>query len=164
MVFCHGANLLHAVKYQSKKYPQLNLPTTLPDYLVDFEGESIRCLVRNKDLLLTPEEWVRQQLLYFLSQEQGFPLGRISVEKEIKVNGLSKRWDILIYDKMAKPFVLVECKRPSVDIQKSTLEQAMRYQHHVNAPYLILSNGLSHIILENINGGMKLVNQFPRLR
>jgi type I site-specific restriction endonuclease len=103
-------------------------------------------VVRKKYLLLTPEEWVRQHWVHLL-QAKGYPLSNIQLEGGFAQNNLRKRSDILVY-KQAKPFLLVECKSPQVPISQATMDQAAQYNLHYKAPFIALSNGLTHYCAE----------------
>jgi hypothetical protein len=100
--------------------------------------------IRKKFVILTPEEWVRQHVIQFLIQEKGYPKHLIAVEKQLKINDLVKRFDILVYDSQAKPLVLVECKAPKITINQATFDQIAQYNMEVDATYLMLTNGLNH--------------------
>ena len=100
--------------------------------------------IRKKFVILTPEEWVRQHVIQFLIKEKGYPKHLIAVEKQLEINGLKKRFDILVYDAQAKPVVLVECKAPKVLINQATFDQIAQYNMKVDATYLMLTNGLNH--------------------
>jgi len=101
----------------------------------------VRCIIRKKLLLLSPEEWVRQHVLHFLMQQKHYPLSRLSVEKSIRYNGLIKRWDIVAYDVDFKPKVLVECKQATIKISIETLLQAASYQKIIQSENILLTNG-----------------------
>jgi hypothetical protein len=101
----------------------------------------VRCIIRKKLLLLSPEEWVRQHVLHFLMQQKHYPLSRLSVEKSIRYNGLIKRWDIVAYDVDFKPKVLVECKQATIKISIDTLLQAASYQKIIESENILLTNG-----------------------
>jgi hypothetical protein len=101
----------------------------------------VRCIIRKKLLLLSPEEWVRQHVLHFLMQQKHYPLSRLSVEKSIRYNGLIKRWDIVAYDVDFKPKVLVECKQASIKMSVDTLLQAASYQKIIQSENILLTNG-----------------------
>ena len=101
----------------------------------------VRCIIRKKLLLLSPEEWVRQHVLHFLMQQKQYPLSRLSVEKSIRYNGLIKRWDIVAYDADFKPKVLVECKQASIKMSVDTLLQAASYQKIIQSENILLTNG-----------------------
>ncbi len=103
-------------------------------------------VVRKKYIVLTPEEWVRQHILHFFILEKKIPKGLIAVEKEIKYNGLSKRFDILVYTKATHPFIMVECKAPDVEILQSVFDQVAVYNKSFVADYIMVSNGLKHFI------------------
>ncbi len=91
--------------------------------------------------MLTPEEWTRQRLLQQFIEVLKIPASWISVEKEIWIHSVKKRYDILVHDAAASPLILVECKAPSVELNASVMEQVLRYHIQVPAPYLILANG-----------------------
>lgn len=100
--------------------------------------------VRKKFVILQPEEWVRQHCVRFLVDEKKYPLSLINVEKEIKLNGLSKRYDIVIFNTDGSIHLMVECKSPSITINQSTFDQIARYNLKINATYLMVTNGLNH--------------------
>jgi hypothetical protein len=97
---------------------------------------------RRKFVLLTSEEWVRQNCLHFLSNHKNFPMNLLSVEKSFKLNNLVLRYDIVAYSKSAKPVLLVECKAPEVKITQQTFDQIAVYNLELKVPYLIVTNGI----------------------
>lgn len=99
-------------------------------------------MVRRKNVALTPEEWVRQHLLAFLVNDKNFPAGLIGVEKQLKVNGLPRRTDILVYSRGMKKILLAECKAPAVNINQEVFDQAARYNLSLGVKYFVLTNGL----------------------
>ena len=90
---------------------------------------------------LTPEDEVRQKMLYYLVEQTKYPSGLIAVEYSIKVTNLPKRCDIVVFNKAAKPMMIVECKAESVPITQKVLDQAVRYYSGLNVEYLLLTNG-----------------------
>jgi len=96
--------------------------------------------LRKKWILSTPEELVRQKFWKYLNIEKKYPMSLIAIEKKIEINGLSKRFDILIYDSQGNPNIIVECKSPKVKIDQSTLDQALTYQNKIEANFIILTN------------------------
>ena len=102
---------------------------------------------------LTPEEEVRQKMLYHLVEKKKYPAGLIAVEYSIKVNNLPKRGDIVVFNKSCQPEMIVECKAESVPITQKVLDQAIRYYSGLNVNYLLLTNGKTmfcyHIDIEN---------------
>jgi len=100
--------------------------------------------IRKKYIVLTPEEWVRQHYIYYLIHEKKYPISIIAVEKQLTLNGLKKRTDILIFNKEGTPEIIVECKAPSIEINQSTFDQIARYNMKLHAKYLIVTNGLQH--------------------
>ncbi len=114
---------------------------------------------------LTPEEEVRQKVLYYLVEQKKYPSGLIAVEYSIKVNALPKRCDIVVFNKEAKPVMIVECKAEYVPITQKVLDQAIRYYSGMNVEYLLLTNGKTmfcyHIDLENKK--MEALGELPDL-
>ena len=100
--------------------------------------------VRRKFVALTPEEWVRQNFIRYLIEEKKIPVSRIAVEMEISLNRMSKRCDVVIFDKQPKPLLIVECKAPSIKIDQEVFDQAARYNLSLNVKFLAITNGLNH--------------------
>lgn len=103
-------------------------------------------IVRKRWLILTPEEWVRQSLLYHLVQRLGYPLGLIFIEHLVNVEGQPQRADVVVFTRAGSAFLLIECKAPQVSLDKTVLLQALRYNATVGAPWLALTNGIKHYI------------------
>ena len=100
--------------------------------------------IRKKFILLTPEEWVRQHTVQFLLQDKKFPKSYINVEKLIKINDLSKRYDVVVFQPNGDIYLLIECKAPEVPISQNTFDQIARYNLVLKAKYLMVTNGLNH--------------------
>ena len=100
--------------------------------------------IRKKFILLTPEEWVRQHTVQFLLQDKKFPKSYINVEKLIKINNLSKRYDVVVFQPNGDILLLIECKAPEVPISQNTFDQIARYNLVLKAKYLMVTNGLNH--------------------
>jgi hypothetical protein len=124
-------------------------------------GKYIYDIIRKKYVLITPEEWVRQNLLHYLIQQQGYPKGLISVEKEIRVNQLRKRYDIVVFDKERMPWMLIECKKPEVPITEKTLSQLMRYHQVLQCSYWMLSNGIKTLCGKVEGGSAAWLSSLP---
>lgn len=99
---------------------------------------------RKKYVVLTPEEWVRQNFLQYLVTEKKYAASLIAVEAGLKYNELQKRADILVYDKQGSPFLLVECKAPEVKISQDVFDQVARYNMSFKVVYLVVTNGMDH--------------------
>ncbi len=124
--------------------PTLNLPSLPTEIIFSEEGKHwIFDIVRRKKLVLTPEEWVRQHLIHWLIQE-GYPKNLLSLEKGTTTHKLAKRTDLVAYHTQGVPFLLLECKAPSVALNHKALQQLLTYNTSLKAPYLGLSNGLQH--------------------
>ncbi|MFL2996272.1 MAG: type I restriction enzyme HsdR N-terminal domain-containing protein [Cytophagales bacterium] len=109
-------------------------------YIFDF--------LRKKKLILTPEEWVRQNLVSHLVNDLKYPKGLIKTESSLKYNNLKKRSDIIILDRAMRNFMVIECKSFKLKLNNSNLNQAAIYNKIYKSRYLMLSNGLKHIICE----------------
>jgi type I site-specific restriction endonuclease len=122
----------------------LNLPPYEFTYTEENKKTKIFDFIRKKYLILTPEEWVRQNFIKFLVIEKNYPKNLIVIEKGLTLNGLQKRADIIIYSKNGKPLVMVECKAPSIKVDQKVFDQIGRYNITFKLPYLIVTNGLEH--------------------
>ncbi len=123
---------------------QLNLPEYQFKLRKNGNNNEIFDALRKKYVVLTPEEWVRQNILQFLIKERNFPASLIAVEIGLKYNQMQKRADILSYDKHGQPYLLVECKAPEVKITQETFHQIARYNMTFKVKYLVVTNGLNH--------------------
>lgn len=123
---------------------QLNLPTYPFKIRKKQSKYEIYDEFRKGYYVLTPEEWVRQHFLMHLHQDKKAPKSLIAVEKGLKVNQMNKRTDIVIYNKLGKACLIVECKAPEVKISQDTFEQIARYNMTLQVDYLVVTNGLNH--------------------
>ena len=105
---------------------------------------SIFDVIRKKFIILQPEEWVRQHCVHYLIDFKKYPKSLINVEKELTINGLKKRYDIVIFKPNGSIFMIVECKAPKITINQSTFDQIAQYNMALNADYLMVTNGLNH--------------------
>ena len=105
---------------------------------------SIFDAIRKKFIILTPEEWVRQHVVQFLLEEKKYPHSLINVEKVLKVNGLRKRYDVVVYSPDGSIFILIECKSPEIKIAQATFDQIARYNMTMKSQFLMVTNGLNH--------------------
>tara|TARA_R110001583_G_scaffold26159_2_gene94438 strand:+ start:741 stop:1187 length:447 start_codon:yes stop_codon:yes gene_type:complete len=101
--------------------------------------------IRKKFVVLQPEEWVRQNVVQYLITEKKYPKSLINVEKQIIVNKIKKRYDVVVFDSIGNIVLLVECKAPQIPITQKTFDQIARYNMNLNATYLMVTNGLDHI-------------------
>ena len=144
-----------------RELPQLNLPGLGPKIVSKDSHDYIQDRIRNKLVRLTPEEWVRQNLIDFLIDHLRFPRGLILVESQLHYFKLKKRLDILIYDHGMKPFFIIECKAPHVKIKSEALTQLAIYNKSTNCPFIGLSNGLRHFCWEKSRNSYVQRKDFP---
>jgi type I site-specific restriction endonuclease len=121
--------------------------------------EQIFCEWRHRWVRLTPEEWIRQQLLHRMVNEGAYPASLIAVEQAITVGDVRKRCDAVVYDNTMQPLMLIECKAETVPLTQKTLDQAITYNRKLNVPYLLLCNGAQTIF---VNGNDIYTSGFPR--
>ena len=112
--------------------------------------------IRKKWLLCTPEEWVRVNCINYIIHTKGYPPSLISVEHQIDVYGLKKRFDLLVYNNNLSPFILIECKSPFVKIDQKAFDQIIQYNLKLNCTYLMITNGLNHYVC-NVNQNEKKI-------
>jgi hypothetical protein len=141
----------------------LTLSFPQPDFKVRKENEMPQIFdrLRKRWVKLTPEEWVRQNMISMLLEMLSFPSPYISVEKEIQLGDLKKRFDLLVYDKSHSPWMLIECKASAVSLNESTASQLLRYQQVLQAKYLIVTNGKDILGWEYQNGEINSLNDWP---
>ena len=107
-------------------------------------GYQIFDVVRKKYVRLTPEEWVRQHFLHYLLGHLAYPQALVRLEQGIQYNQLWHRPDIVVYSRLARPLMLVECKAPHININQEAWEQIARYNAHCHAQLLVITNGIEH--------------------
>ena len=123
---------------------RLNLPP-FDKKIIEKDGKPfILDAIRRQYVALTPEEWVRQHFVHFLIDDRGFPQSLMANEVQLKLNGMSRRCDTVVYDRTLRPRVIVEYKAPTVNITRQVFDQICRYNMVLRVDYLIVSNGLVH--------------------
>ena len=127
---------------------KLNLPSYNFNIKLEEQRKLIFDSIRKKYVVLTPEEWVRQNFISYLVQTKNYPQGLIAVEKKVDVNRMPQRSDIVLFNNKAVPVMIVECKAPSVKISQDTFNQIARYNMKLQVPYLVVTNGLKHYCCE----------------
>ena len=141
----------------------LNLPKAEFKIKSSENTQYIFDIIRKKYVVLTPEEWVRQHLIHYLVINKGYPKSLIAVEKQLTINTLIKRFDMLVFNKLGTPEIIIECKSPSTKISQQTFDQIARYNLKLNANYLMVSNGLEHYFcnLDPINEKYIFLKDLP---
>jgi len=125
------------------------------------EVEFIFDTIRKQWLVLTEEEWVRQNFVQYLIQTLHYPAAFIALEKEIMLGELKKRFDILVYDRDHKPWMIIECKARSINLNDAVLQQALRYNISVPVSFLVITNGHYTHAWEKIGMDLELLPQMP---
>lgn len=134
-----------------------------PDFRIRKENEKdfLFDSLRKKWLLITPEEWVRQNFVQYLTRVMNYPSSLIALEKEIMLGDLKKRFDILVYSQVHKPWMIVECKSTEIKLSDETLHQALRYNISVPAEYLVITNGHYSFGWQKKEGQLQSIDQLP---
>jgi hypothetical protein len=117
--------------------------------------------LRKKWLLLTPEEWVRQNFIQYLIQVKNYPSSLIALEKEIMLGELKKRFDVLVYNKDHRPWMMIECKGPDIKLNDSVLQQVLRYNISVPVEFMIITNGSYTYGWQRSANNLVLMNELP---
>lgn len=119
--------------------------------------------VRKRYVQMTPEEFVRQLFILYLFNDQGISRGRVAVERKLTNLKLDKRFDVLIFDQNAQPWMVVECKSAEVSITQSVLDQAGIYNSVIRAPYLLVTNGVESFVfhIDFKSDSFRQLNSFP---
>ena len=140
---------------------KIEYPTYQPKIKKEADREIIFDEFRKRWMVLTPEEWVRQNFLQYLTQIKKYPASLIAIEKEIKLGELKKRFDIVVYDGNTKPWMIIECKAMDITLDKSVLDQALRYNITMQVPYLVITNGIYCAAFTFENDVIKEIDVLP---
>ena len=134
-----------------------------PQFKIRKRGEerTIFDAIRKRWLVLTPEEWVRQNIVAYFTTTLQYPKEAIAVEKEIVVNGLKKRFDVVVYDSNHQPWMLVECKAPQVYLNELVLQQALRYHLALPVQWIVITNGENTIGWKKKSTTLSLIETLP---
>lgn len=127
------------------------------------EGEKryIFDAIRKTWLLLTEEEWVRQSFVDYLVRALEYPQAMLALEKGLELNGLKKRFDILVYNSNHQPWLMVECKAPQVALSEDVLQQVLRYNISIPVEYIIITNGENTMGWRRQHDTMELIEAVP---
>ncbi len=142
---------------------ELNFPQFSFRFKSNENKVSIFDVIRKKFVVLQPEEWVRQHCVKYLIEVKKYPKSLINVEKELKINKLSKRYDIVVYNPDGSIQLIVECKSHKIKIDQNTFDQIARYNLTLNASYLMVTNGINHYycVMDKQNQRYKFLRDIP---
>jgi len=145
-------------------------PLNLPKYSFKIQTKEQKKYIfdafRKKFVSLTPEEWVRQHFIRYLSEERNYPPSLIAVEMEMQYNKLHFRADAVVYNRQARPVMVVECKAPDVPVRQEHFDQILRYNMQLKVFYLVVTNGLEHYCcrLDPERGKYEFLKSIPDYR
>ena len=119
--------------------------------------------LRKKFIILTPEEWVRQNFVDWLQKHRNYPASMIANEVELNLNDTRKRCDSVVFGRDCQPLVIIEYKAPDINISQSTFDQLVRYNMKLKAKYLIVSNGRNHYccVIDYANNSYNFIPVIP---
>lgn len=120
-------------------------------------------ILRNKNIQMTPEEWVRQHFVHYLINEKSYPKSLMANEVLVKLNGMHRRSDTVVYDKYLNPLVIIEYKAPHIKITQEVFDQICRYNFVLKVNYLIVSNGIQHFYckIDYVNKSYSFLQDIP---
>ncbi|MGK6352343.1 type I restriction enzyme HsdR N-terminal domain-containing protein [Parapedobacter sp. DT-150] len=143
------------------------IPLNLPAYKAKIQQDGSRWFIfdelRKKNLVLTPEEWVRQHWIQHLIHTKKYPRSLIKIEGGLTLNDMPRRSDLIIYDTLGNKILLAEFKAPAVKITQAAFDQIARYNTVHRIPFLLVSNGLQHFYcrIDFEQGGITFLNDLP---
>lgn len=142
----------------------LNLPAARLELRREADGPvRVYDPLRRRWLVLTPEEWVRQHFTAYLRDSLGYPAAMMANEVSLELNGQRKRCDTVVYSREGlRPLLIVEYKRPSVEVTAGVFDQIARYNSVLGARWLMVSNGLRHFCCRFEGDGYEFARALPR--
>ena len=123
-----------AFKSKITKMIRLNLPTFEIKLSGTKEHPRIFDILRRRYVALTPEEWVRQHFIHFLTGHKGYPAALMANEVGLMIGNKKLRADSVLYDRHLQPRMIMEYKAPTI----------AAYNLLLHVDYLVMSNGLQH--------------------
>ena len=142
---------------------KLNLPVYEFRIKTEDGKQYIFDTIRKKYILLTPEEWVRQNFVRYLAEEKNYPQSLMAVEKKITLNGKLFRFDLLVYNRNGKPNLIAEFKAPGIKINQNSFDQVVRYNMALKVEYVVVSNGMLHFAckIDYKNNSYEFLREIP---
>jgi len=141
--------------------PELNFPIFEFEIVQDQQGTKIFDRFRKLYVVLTPEEWVRQNMAMYITEVLNYPASLMAIEMGLKVNGLMKRADIVVHNKKGEPWMIVECKSNQIKRIDDAAHQASSYSLGLDAKYLVITNGIKHFCYQFQEGAYQIQKSFP---
>jgi type I site-specific restriction endonuclease len=139
----------------------IDYPTYQPKIKKEDGAELIFDEVRRRWVVLTPEEWVRQNFLQYMIQVKKYPASLLAIEREITLGELKKRCDIVLFSPAGKALLLVECKEMNVPLKEKVLQQALRYNISLQVPFMVITNGSFTAAFNNKDGELVAIDALP---
>ena len=140
---------------------QINYPDTAPLLRKEEGKEQIFCRPRKKWVALTPEEWVRQNFINYLETVLGYPLSLMAVEKQLQYGEMTRRFDLVLFNRSGDAHMIIECKEMNVTLTEDVLSQALQYNIVVQAPILVITNGVHCLAVKFSGTSYELLTAIP---
>ncbi len=119
--------------------------------------------VRRRWVVLTPEEWVRQNFLQYMIQVKKYPASLLAVEREVTLGELKKRFDIVLFNPGGRPLLLAECKEMNVQLDEKVLQQVLRYNIILRVPFMVITNGSFTMAFGSRDGVLSELDDLPSM-
>jgi hypothetical protein len=139
----------------------VNFPEPVFRLKKEKDVEFIFDAIRKQWLVLNEEEWVRQNFVQYLIQTLHYPAAFIAIEKEIMLGELKKRFDVLVYDRDHRPWMMIECKSAAINLNDAALQQVLRYNISIPVSFLVITNGHHTFGWERSGRDLNLIPQMP---
>ena len=141
----------------------INIEYPAPNFKIKVEEgkELIFDALRKKWIVLTPEEWVRQNFIQYLLQVKNYPVSLMALEKELKIGSVKRRFDLLVFDRDQNPWLMVECKSMETKLTEDVLQQLLHYNIAIPVPFLIITNGNDCMGWHRIDAGVTDLHKIP---
>lgn len=146
--------------------PRLNLPEYNFSIRERVDGAGagepeVYDMLRSRWVVLTPEEWVRQNYVRSLVEEHGYSPHRMTNEVSLRLNGTLRRCDTVVYDDHMRAAMIIEYKAPTIAITRNVFDQIARYNMVLGARYLVVTNGMRHYCCEIRDGNYRFLESLP---
>jgi len=146
---------------------KFKIKLNLPGFKFRFKQEGGQSFIfddlRKKFVVLTPEEWVRQNFVKYLVEGKKYPPALMVVEKKVVINQLPQRFDLLVYHRNGQPFLIAEFKSPDIKITQQVFDQVVRYNMALKVECIVVSNGYNHFAcrIDYIKNDFSYLNEIP---
>lgn len=139
----------------------------LPPYPINVKEQNGRKMIldtqRQRFVALTPEEWVRQHFVHYLTGHLAYPGALLANEVGLQCGEKRLRCDSVLFNSNGTARMIIEYKAPNIKITQKVFNQIAAYNLLLHVDYLIVSNGLSHYCckMDYANKSYRFLNSIP---